>query len=311
MYQVRKTQDRTFIFNPHDNKLVYSGEELNNVKYFDLFEYAINEHYVFHFYRVYRNMEKKRLSNVEIYLFRLISNAGRLKQNIGVNEKDLDNSDISGPLHFLVGYASFSAHKIDKDLTEIFYQGTPIDLDFYYGFDTLYINKPFRRNSLVLFFQYIFGLFIQDIESIYESRYLDKIFYMLSDASFIPHTHCIYCDYFSPTTLFQEKVPGEKLKTMKFYNIRPEHSRKHYDNESFRSTMNGKVLKKSSIHIFLPRLYGDFMSKVFSKLSRLEANGKKGHLGVVLVETLSNSSDFLTSFTEFNRDKSKLLNLFR
>jgi hypothetical protein len=309
MYQVRKTRDRTYIFNPHDNRLVYSGDELNNVKYYDLFEYVINQDYVFHFYRVYRNKDKKKLSNIEIYLFRLVSNASRLKQNIGVNEKNLNDIEISGPLYFLVGYASFSANKLDKDSTKIFCQGTPLDVDFYYVFDTLYINKPFRKNNLAFFFQYIFGLFIQDIESIYESRYLDKIFFRLSDASSISHTHCIYCDYFSPTTFFQERVPGEKLKTIRLYNIRPEFSRKNYDNESFQATINGRVLKKSSIHIFLPRLHGDFMSKVYGKLSRLEANGKKGNLGVVLMETLSNSSDFLTSFREFNRDKPKLLNL--
>jgi hypothetical protein len=310
---VKKSPGRTYIFNPNDNRELFRGNELNSLRNYDLFEYPISKDFVLHFYRVYTNTDKTKLSYINAYVFKVFYDTDRLKNNIKVDQKNL-NQEIAGtePFYFLVGYLRFEALKFSKKLMEFYFRGDSIDVDYFYSFSKVYINKPFRKNNMILFFQYIFGLYIQDVELIYKSQYLDKMGYLLVDATDIPHKHCVYCNYYDPTTVFVEEKPGVRLLSRKrLVNIRPEFRFKNYNNTTFQSTIDGKVLTSDYIHIFLPRQFGDFIvGKVMTKLFKLIENGKGGNLGVVLLKSLLDSREFHTSFLEFNNNKAKFLNMF-
>lgn len=306
MYIVKKLQGRTYILNPNDNTSIFTGKELDNLENYELFKYRISPEYVMQFYRFYQDKEKKILSRIDVYVF--ITDISK-DSKINLNQENIRTSTIL----FLVGYLSFSAYRINKEKMKIFYRGAPTDVDFFYSFSELYINKPFRKNNLVLFFQYIFGLFIQEVELIYESPYFDRIAYILKDVSGIPHPQCIYCNYYDPTTIFskllKDERPGTKFVAKHYYNIRPEFLRKNYNNKSFQSKFtNGTVLTKSSTHFFLPKQRGDFIHKITTKLLKLKQEQKDRNLGVVLLETLLYSKDFHILFLEFNNNKAKFLN---
>lgn len=309
MYKVNKSAGRTYIFNPSDNAKIFTGKELSSVRYYDLFEYSINIDYVLQFYRVYTDTDKKKLSYVNVYVFKVYSDAERLKTNTGVEQEDLAGT---GALYFLVGFLRFEAIKVDKALLYIYYKSVSIDIDYLYTFSKVYINKVFRRNNMILFFQYIFGLYIQDVELIYKSQYLDKVSLFLVDASNIPHENCVYCNYYDPSTVYTEEKPGARETSKKrLINIRPEFKFKNNKNTTFQSTIEGKELTSGSLHFFLPREYGDFIiGKVKSKLLKLIENGKGGNLGVVLLKALLDSKEFHRSFQEFNNNKAKFLNEF-